>query len=71
MMYPVPRYFISHKEQFMQQAQQMGMDVYQVQDFLDSKGICEAQMNIVLDQMNNMNYVNVLKMMVMQQPMMV
>ena len=57
----IPRYFVEKKEQFMQQMQQMGFDLYQVQDWLMTRGICEAQPNIVLDNINNPNYVNVLK----------
>ena len=45
------------------------MDLYAVQDFIEGKGIVESQINIVLDQMANMNYVNVLKP-VMVQPQM-
>ena len=45
----------------MQQLQQMGFDLYQVQDFLMTRGICEAQQNIVLDNINNPQYFNVLR----------
>ena len=39
----------------------MGLDLYAAQDFLDQRGICEMQMNNLLDNMNNPQYVNVLK----------
>jgi hypothetical protein len=32
-----------------------------VQDFLEGKGLAEYNMNIILDQLNNPGYVNVLK----------
>ena len=57
----IPRYFGEKKEQFMQQCQQMGFDLYQVQDWLMTRGICEAQQNIVIDQINNPQYMNVLR----------
>ena len=49
----------------MQQCQQMGFDLYQVQDWLMTRGICEAQQNIVIDQINNPGYENVLRPQVM------
>ena len=39
--------------------------MYAVGDFLDQKGICEKDMGIVFDNMNNPNYINVLKPMMM------
>jgi hypothetical protein len=39
-----------------------------VQDFLEGKGVVEMEPNIILDQINNMNYVNVLKMVQMMPP---
>ena len=39
----------------------MGFDLYQVQDWLMTRGICEAQQNIVIDQINNPQYMNVLR----------
>jgi len=43
----------------------MGFDLYQVQDWLMTRGICEAQQNIVIDQINNPGYQNVLRPQVM------
>lgn len=37
------------------------MDVFEVQDFLEQKGLSEFNFNIVLDQMRNPYFVNVLK----------
>jgi hypothetical protein len=39
-----------------------------VQDFLEGKGVVEMEPNIILDQINNMNYVNALKMMPVMPP---
>lgn len=40
----------------MQQAQQMGLDMFAVQDFIDQRGLCENNMNIVLDNIGNPNF---------------
>lgn len=61
MMAPIPKYFTDKKERFIQQCASMGLDLYQVQDFLEQRGIVEAETNIILDQMNNPNYMNVLR----------
>ena len=37
----IPKYFMDKKERFLQQAAQMGLDLYAAQDFLDQRGICE------------------------------
>jgi len=37
----IPKYFMDKKERFLQQAAQMGFDLYQCQDFLEQRGICE------------------------------
>ena len=47
----IPRHFVMMREKFLQQAQQMGLDLFQVQDFIDQRGVCELNMNIVLDMM--------------------
>lgn len=39
----------------------MGCDMYQVADFVDQKCICENDFGIVMDNMNNPNYINVLR----------
>ena len=61
-------YFLNEKEKFLQQCNNMGLDMYACQDFLEQKGICEKDVNIVLDNCNNPNYRNVLKPMMYQQP---
>ena len=39
----------------------MGFDLYQVQDFLEAKGLCEMQLNNLVDNLNNPQFINVLK----------
>ena len=46
---------------FLQKIEQMGFDLYQVQDFLEHKGICEDQVQVLLDNINNPGFVNVLR----------
>lgn len=65
----IPKYFTDKKERFLQQCAQMGFDLYQCQDFLEQRGICEMQMNNLVDNLNNPQYVNVLKPMPMMQAM--
>ena len=68
----VPKYFYEKKERFLQQCAQMGFDLYQCQDFLETRGLCEEQFNNLVDNLNNPHFVNVLKFVQQQQqPMMV
>ena len=47
----------------------MGFDLYQCQDFIEQKGLPEMQLNNLVDNLQNPQYVNVLKpQMMMQQP---
>ena len=39
----------------------MGFDLYQCQDFLEAKGLPEMQMNNLVENLNNPQYINVLK----------
>lgn len=49
----------------------MGFDLYQCQDFLENRGLPEVQMNNLVENLNNPQYVNVLKIQpMMQQQMM-
>lgn len=48
----------------------MGYDMYQVADFIDQKCICENDFGIVMDNLQNANYVNVLRPIMYQQPQM-
>ena len=48
----------------------MGFDLFQCQDFLEQRGLPEMQLNNLVDNLNNPQYINVLKtypMMVPQQ----
>ena len=64
----IPQYFLKKKEAFLQQAANMGFDLYQVQDFLESKGLPEMQLNNLVDNLNNPQYMNVLKVQQMMMP---
>lgn len=64
----IPKYFMDKKEQFLQQAAQMGFDLYACQDFLETRGICEMQLNNLIDNLQNPQYINVLKPVIMQAP---
>lgn len=57
----IPSYFVNKKEHFLQQAQGMGYDLYQCQDFLMTRGIPELQMNNLVENLHNPQYFNVLK----------
>ena len=63
----IPQYFIDKKEKFLQQAAQIGFDLYMCQDFLEQKGICEQQINTLLDNIQNPTYINVLRHQIMPQ----
>ena len=57
----IPRYFMNKKEAFVQQAAAMGFDPLNCSEFLTDRGICEMQLNNLMDNMNNPAYVNVLR----------
>ena len=40
---------------------EMGLDVMQIKDFLEDKGLHEENPELILDHMNNPHYRNVLK----------
>lgn len=67
---PVPPYYSMLKQRMLDQCQQMGMDPFEVQDFIEQKGLYEYNINVVLDQMKNPGYVNPLRrqMVMYQQP---
>ena len=49
------------KEKFINSLESMGMDRFKVQDFIEDKGICESNQNLVLDHIDDPRYVNTLK----------
>lgn len=57
----VPPYYNMLKQQTLAQAERMGMDLFEVQDFVEQKGLYENNFNIILDQLRNPGYVNPLK----------
>jgi len=46
------------KEQFLNKCAEMGMDVMDVKDFLEDKGIPEDNIELVIDNIKNRGYVN-------------
>jgi len=54
-------FFGKRKEHFLQQMVGMGMDLVEVQDFLDERCIHEENPELVLDHMTNPHYINKLK----------
>jgi Tat protein secretion system quality control protein TatD with DNase activity len=56
-----PEYFKELKERYLAKCEEMGMDLFEVQDFLDKKGIFENEIEIAVEYMNNPKYVNCLK----------
>ena len=54
-------FFSKRKAAFEQKMVEMGMDLNQVQNFLESKGIPEENPELVLDHMTNPGYLNALK----------
>ena len=57
----LPAYFVSEREKFLQQCEQMGMDMYAVADFIDQKCIVEKDVGTVCDHLQNPNYMNPLR----------
>ena len=47
---------------------EMGMDVMQIKDFLEDKGLHEENPELILDHLNNPHYNNVLKSSFLQAP---
>ena len=58
---PIPPYYVALKQKMIDQCQDMGMDPFHVLDFIESKGLYEYNINIVLDQLRNPAYVNPLR----------
>ena len=56
-----PDFFAKRKEAFLQKMGDMGMDLIEVQNFLDDKSIHEENPELVIDYYQNPHYVNPLK----------
>lgn len=56
-----PDYFTDRQEKFVMKMSEMGMDIMQIKDFLEDKGLHEENPEIILDHLNNPHYRNVLK----------
>jgi len=61
-------FFGRRKEEFVQKMVGMGMDLIEVQDFLDEKCIHEENPELVLDFLNSPQYLNPLKANFIQAP---
>lgn len=51
----------SRKNKLVDRCSEMGMDTFEVQDLLNERGVWENSMDLVVEAMNNKQYVNVLK----------
>lgn len=56
-----PEFFVERQERFMQKMAEMGMDIMDVKDFIEDKGLVEENPEILLDYLNDPRYVNVLR----------
>jgi hypothetical protein len=54
-------FFARRKEKFLQKMVELGYDLFGVKDFVEEQGIYEESAEIVIDYLNNPNYVNQLK----------
>ena len=64
----VEDFFTDRQEKFTMKMTEMGMDIMQVKDFLEDKGLYEENPEIILDHMNNPAYQNVLRRNFIQAP---
>ena len=55
-------FWAKKKEEFLMTQQQKGFDLFQMQDFLENKGMVSMDPYLVQDQMHNPTYVNPLRM---------
>ena len=54
-------FFVRRQEAFVMKMSQMGMDVMQIKDFLEDRGLHEENPELILDHLNDPNYMNILK----------
>ena len=54
-------FFTRRQEAFKMKMTEMGMDLMAVQDFIEDKGMFEENAEMILDQMDNPHFRNVLK----------
>lgn len=54
-------YWSGKKEEFLQQMQQQGFDLYACQDYLEQRGLPSLDDYIIKDNLQNPNYINPLK----------
>ena len=61
-------FFSKKKEEFLMRMQQQGYDLFQVQDFVENKGLNSLDEYVLHEQINNQNYINPLKIVSQIQP---
>ena len=61
-------FFSKKKEEFLMRMQQQGYDLFQVQDFVENKGLNSLDEYVLHEQINNHNYINPLKIVSQFQP---
>lgn len=57
----VPSFFENKKEVFLAKCEEMGLDLFEVKDFLDEKGLPEYNHELLIDNLKNRAYLNPLK----------
>jgi hypothetical protein len=57
----VPSYFKHKKDQCLNKCQEMGMDVFEVTEFIEEKGIPEDSFELIIDYLKSPDYKNPLK----------
>ena len=56
-----PSFFQIRKEIIMQKCTEMGMDLFEVKDFLEDKGIWEDNVELIIDNAKNRGFINSLR----------
>ena len=59
--YQPPEYFVDLKEKFLQKCLEMGLDLMEVKEFIEDKGIPEMNFELIMDYLKDASYRNPLK----------
>lgn len=54
-------FFEKRRDRFIEKMADMGMDVMDLKDFIEDKGLVEENPEIIIDNLNNPAYINPLK----------
>jgi len=57
----VPEFFDQKKEKFLEKMTDMGMDLMEVKDFIEDRGMYEENAELIIDHLNSQTFVNPLK----------